>query len=230
MLREWWGKLASQMNKSDGQEYFNDIIKDHYPHIKNCTDKETADYCLEVINLYKKRHGAKEVAKILSSYASYTADSKKVRTAAEVVKKYIDNRVDRIIEVMDSYMNSTPLHIEELLTNRAYNRIKKDQNQVKMILIEYGQLTKKISDEEVRKEITYQDLDKIVAIEQLILNIHEKRNQRQQREISDGFYKELNRSVHQGRNLKQRINNLRRYCNEVEDKVKKNVEELMFVD
>lgn len=118
--------------------------------------------------------------------------------------------------------------IDELLTSYAYEQIKKSKNPREVIeliyLGNYSSVRK-----EIDVELNYHDLYRIKRTLSLVNDIHEERNEKDIDKIKIGFYAELNRAISQSDSYNGKVKNARKYCAEVEAKMKDNASDLMVI-
>lgn len=122
------------------------------------------------------------------------------------------------------------LDFKELLTDVAYEKVRKAANpnvEINNLLLKnYSRERAKIEDP-IASKLSYSDLDLINDTLEFVHNIHDRRIEKWG-EIETGFDVELNRAIAQGKNDKMKIMYLRRYCNEVKNRVKDEASELML--
>lgn len=92
----------------------------------------------------------------------------------------------------------------------------------------YDLILQNIKDEELKQNIG-DDWKRVNRATKLVYKIHQNKSMYDQGQILVGFYEELNRAVSQGNNLDEKVKMLRQYCDEVEEQMKDNAEELMVV-
>lgn len=73
-----------------------------------------------------------------------------------------------------------------------------------------------------------EDLDLVVDTSRLVQEIHSSRLAPDMAKIENGFFDELNRSIHQVNGYENKLKNLRIYCREVKQKIRNEAEELML--
>lgn len=147
------------------------------------------------------------------------------------------NNIYDVVRVADKYdLDLTQViknkvgDFHELLSERSYNKVMNSEKplwtMVKIIHASYSETRRKITDP-VGTQLDYKDLELVKDTLTFVQNVHKKRESLE--DINKGFYQELNRSIDQGSDYKSKIRNLRRYCNEVQQRVRDEAEELMVV-
>lgn len=175
-----------------------------------------------VINLIEKMEDSLSVRTVARALPL----AKDLDTALKVYEKYGAN--DHISHVIITSEGLYDLSV--LLKDDVYEAVQKDPNIiVKYLCDKYGILRTRIKDQEFANDISFGDMDLIDETYSLVESIHGERKKFYV-ELREGFYKELNRAIDQGRNFKSKSRNVRRYCNEVQSKIKQRAEELMFVE
>lgn len=146
--------------------------------------------------------------------------------AAEVIKKYNNFEIADVINRCVDHVAS--LDYDELLLDQAYESIQKSKNPQKrmfeLLTNVYSNVRKKVD-----LDLSYDHLELILQTYEFVLDIHQERNTDDRVKILDGFYQELNRSVAQGRNYKEKVELLEQYCNEVKQRVQDEASELMVM-
>lgn len=142
------------------------------------------------------------------------------------------NKYDKHKETIAKYVADKELftvHLDELVTDRAYKEIAKNGTKIHDILVKpYGLFREDITDTQVKENISYYDLDFVIDTHNIVMNMHEKRYYLAQNAISECYVKELNRAISQGDDYDSKIKNLKQYCKEVKQRIKESAEELMF--
>lgn len=128
-------------------------------------------------------------------------------------------------------MNNTKYDDEELLNDVAYKAIKSSASPlnkaVNICLGKYSQRRLRIKNSSI---MSYDELDKIHETNLFVHAIHNNRLVDDLIKIEKGFYSELNRAILQGKNDRERIANVHKYCNEVKKQMADNINELMVVN
>lgn len=118
---------------------------------------------------------------------------------------------------------------DELLSDFAYNQIKKSKKPaglVERILHQnYSLIRKRVKIE----NLSYDEMDKVANTYRFVLEIHKKRPEELKKFVRKGFYVELNRSISQVDSRDEKINIMKTYCREVVHKMKEYASELMVV-
>lgn len=149
---------------------------------------------------------------------------------ADVMDKYFDMDTNELYLAFRDQQNIRDLDINELLTDRAYNAMKRSKDQKKtlhkILSNNYGRRSKEIAHGD---KIGYKELDLIFSTYKFVKGIHAKRNSEDMKEIREGFYSNLNRAIVQASDNKGMVRQVRQYCSEVRQKMEDNVDELMVI-
>lgn len=183
---------------------------------------------LEMLKLYHNKSFF-GVGYVVNRTATLSHDDS-YRKIIQIYDRYHDNKHSNITKAIMGlgrdlgYEKLDFDNLDQLLSARAYNEIKKTKNPtnlIKKIISKYYGEAHHIMD----PEIGFSDLDLVRETLDFVLNVHNNRTVQQRNQIEEGFYDELQRAMDQG----DKSYMLRQYCIEVKNRIKENVGDLMVV-
>lgn len=199
-----------------GRLLFNSYVRT----IHHCRD-DFFDVTLDFFEMYHDE-GDTTIDLILGNAKDVRKyDLGKYKQVLDLFMKYKDNNFNDLLSNFARVKN----RIEEFLTDRAYNAIKKDRDVINRILDNNYE----IISHGINIEFDYKDLDVVDRTWQMVLKVHSEREKSQWTRMRLIFVQELNRAVSQVDSYKDKKIMLRRYCNEVKQRIQENVDELMYV-
>lgn len=185
----------------------------------------------KLLDLYEK-HGDK-FKSLPMKVLDLTNDPIEIEMGFRVIEKYKDNKVDKIFSALRKG-SEEPISLNQkiayLLEDRAYIQIEKSAANIHHVIGGgYFDVLMEIDEEEVRNHVSYNDLGLIEETYKFVKEIHRKRSDANKLTIGTEFYKELNRAIGQGNDLKQKYGNIREYCADVKRIMREHAQELLVM-
>lgn len=192
--------------------------------VSKFSDRDSLSKTLEVF----ERFDCNDNLELLIKKVAEKKPSKyKSARVAEVLLKYEDNHYDDVYEAILLGGVDIPI-CEELLTDRAYNGIKKDPQFVHQIARrKYWTIGNKLG--EFSSKLTYKDLDVGMDTYFLVKYVHENKGEDSLFKILNGYIDEMKRAVNQGTDFESKKKMYFEYCREVKNQIKERADELMVV-
>lgn len=188
---------------------------------------ESAVETSKTLEIYKNDKNIIQILEIgLEKYFEYEGkiEQSDYMTFIHVLNRYSDNNYIKLCKIfIELFEENEEMDLEELLVDENYDRIKSSEDPKilfrNILMNQYTEIRKNIHN------IGFDDVRLVRKTLDLVMAIHTDRDVKQKNDIKNGFFDELKRAMAQG----DRIRYLRRYCDEVQEQMKNNVEDLMVV-
>lgn len=183
----------------------------------------------EVIRAINTVKQFKNVEDAAACYAELAAKTKNnwISSIADIMIKYKDYFDDLYKAASDLTPSLKYQQIEALMKNDTFRQVQKSNNPYRIfagiISDQYMKIQRMTS-----IPLRCTDMEEILNTLVLVQEVHHDRKE-YWGQIKDGFIRELNRSIYQGKDLKSMQDNVVLYCKEVQAMVKDNASELMYI-
>lgn len=170
-----------------------------------------------------------ELSYSVATWMQYVAKefTEGIELISDILMKYQDNHCGDMIDFFVNY--ELKLDVSELLSNRAYKAIKNGASIVDIVKSDHCRTAQTFKDEYCKSNCSYSDLDLIKETFDLVEEVNKFRPREYKATITNGFYDELHRAITQTDNPKQKLRNIRIYCNEVKKQMMNRYQELLVV-
>lgn len=217
-------------------DFFNDysvhagIVASSLTYIKSQTTHKVA---LEAIEMFKevkeKEYMDYDKLTNIIEVVTENQDSERACYYLKCIGKYCDNNFDAVVGAFKKNRKMDPIILKEFLL--AYDTVKNSRNPEKLIKYileeDYARIRINLPDD-VKFDVSYEDMDLAVKTYRFISEIHKDREHQYFSRIHVEFFREMKRAIEQGKDLKSKKRYLNQYCREVMAKMKENAGELMF--
>lgn len=179
-----------------------------------------------IIDFVEKNKDHKNFSEAVSCLHFHALKKNDFKDYIDLFDKYIDND-----EVFSYLYNSSGWyeHVKELLTDRAYNHLRKGLRAIQDILDTDFSVEEDRMDKEVYDKLSYKDMAYVKKTADFVREIHKNRGTSHKVEVIQNFYSEMNRAIAQADEFKEKRLNVLQYCTEVKQKMIENMRDLMVM-
>lgn len=208
----------SERKLAYGHPGFNKKHNGPYKHKLNQMFKE------EYLQLYSTFGYSTPIMQVVNGSIVHF-DDKLGENVAMFFKKYRGKLYRDFLIILREH--PTEVDFEELLSDKGYDEVKK--NGLKSVALKhYSLIRKNVREHSVLAKLSYPDMDSISKAYNAVMAVHRERKTRDRNEITEGFFAEMNRAISQGTDTESKIQMLKTYGRDVQDKMKTNAGELMY--